>query len=64
MLGPRAKDFASRGPRNLRSGGTPPKIRCTLYVGRRCIRSRNEFGVGDSMLVPIFRQWGHGLFET
>ena len=33
---PRTEDFASRGPRNLSSGGTPPQIRGTLYVGHRC----------------------------
>ncbi len=41
-VGPRTKDFASTGPRSLRSGGTLPKIRGTLFVGRRCI------GVDDS----------------
>ena len=32
ILGPRTKDLASRGHRNLRSGGTLSKIRATLYV--------------------------------
>ncbi len=34
MLGPRAKDFASRWPRNLSSRGTLPPKKETLYVGR------------------------------
>ncbi len=37
ILRPRTEGFASRGPRNPRSKGTLPKIRGTLYVGRRCI---------------------------
>ncbi len=36
ILGPRAEDFASGEPRNLRSEGTLPRIPGTLYVGRRC----------------------------
>ena len=36
MFGARTKDFASRGPRNLRSRGTLPPQKETLYVVRRC----------------------------
>jgi hypothetical protein len=36
ILGALAKDLASRGPRTLRSRGTLPPKKETLYVGRRC----------------------------
>ena len=36
ILRPRTKDLASKGPRNLRSRGTLPPKKETLYVVRRC----------------------------
>ncbi len=42
--------FASSGPRNLRSGGTLPQKKETLYVVRRCIAASE---CNEAMYRPV-----------